>query len=338
MSHQKPEIDPPDGPPPATSRSPTSPRARAPRPAPGQTVHVHYVGVAHSTGEEFDASYNRGEPLTFRLGVGQVISGWDQGVQGMKVGGRRRLVIPPHLGYGDRGAGGVIKPGRDADLRRGPRRRPLSRRDRPAAGHATRTDSSPRVTTSPFASCRPRRVSVSPLTDDQPLDHQRLGVGAVVDQVGQLEELPEPDRARRGSGRRECSRRASSAHPRDGRIAFTPAFARVHLRRASPVQRPRPSADAMHRASPHRSASARPRHHARRSARSVAAPHAHGRTRPDDVHLRGHRRRALRRPGAGGLPVLHRPASTPTPTSRWSTHLGDIKNGSTTCDDQRFAD
>jgi peptidylprolyl isomerase len=77
----------------------------------GSTVQVHYVGVAHSTGEEFDASYNRGEPLQFRLGIGQVISGWDQGVQGMKVGGRRQLVIPPHLGYGDRGAGGVIKPG-----------------------------------------------------------------------------------------------------------------------------------------------------------------------------------------------------------------------------------
>ena len=77
----------------------------------GKQVLVHYVGVAHSTGEEFDASYNRGEPLSFRLGVGQVISGWDQGVQGMKVGGRRQLVIPPHLGYGDRGAGGVIKPG-----------------------------------------------------------------------------------------------------------------------------------------------------------------------------------------------------------------------------------
>jgi peptidylprolyl isomerase len=78
----------------------------------GSTVSVHYVGVAHSTGEEFDASYNRGAPLDFRLGVGQVIAGWDQGVEGMKVGGRRQLVIPPHLGYGDRGAGGgVIKPG-----------------------------------------------------------------------------------------------------------------------------------------------------------------------------------------------------------------------------------
>lgn len=77
----------------------------------GTTVSVHYVGVAHSTGEEFDASYNRGAPLQFRLGAGQVITGWDQGIMGMKVGGRRQLVIPPHLAYGDRGAGGVIKPG-----------------------------------------------------------------------------------------------------------------------------------------------------------------------------------------------------------------------------------
>src|SRR5262245_27426679 len=76
---------------------------------PGRTVSVHYVGVAHSSGKEFDASYNRGEPFRFRLGAGQVIPGWDQGVAGMKVGGRRQLVIPPHLGYGKRGAGRVIK-------------------------------------------------------------------------------------------------------------------------------------------------------------------------------------------------------------------------------------
>jgi peptidylprolyl isomerase len=77
----------------------------------GQQAVVHYVGVAHSTGAEFDASYNRGTPFTFPLGEGRVIAGWDQGVQGMKVGGRRELVIPPHLGYGDRGAGGAIKGG-----------------------------------------------------------------------------------------------------------------------------------------------------------------------------------------------------------------------------------
>nr|WP_228019744.1 FKBP-type peptidyl-prolyl cis-trans isomerase [Brachybacterium epidermidis] len=77
----------------------------------GDVVDVHYVGVSHSTGEQFDASWDRGEPLRFQLGVGQVISGWDQGVQGMKVGGRRRLDIPAHLAYGDTGAPPMIAPG-----------------------------------------------------------------------------------------------------------------------------------------------------------------------------------------------------------------------------------
>ena len=77
----------------------------------GDTVKAHYVGVAHSTGEEFDASWNRGAPLEFRLGVGQVIRGWDEGIIGMRVGGRRRLTIPADMAYGDRGAGSVIKPG-----------------------------------------------------------------------------------------------------------------------------------------------------------------------------------------------------------------------------------
>ena len=112
-SHQpeKPEIDFPDSPPPTDLEVTDLSAGSGAEAASGSTVVVHYVGVAHSTGEEFDASYNRGEPLSFRLGVGQVIAGWDQGVTGMKVGGRRKLVIPPNLGYGDRGAGGVIKPG-----------------------------------------------------------------------------------------------------------------------------------------------------------------------------------------------------------------------------------
>ena len=77
----------------------------------GKRVYVHYAGVAWSNGKEFDASWNRGSPFQFQLGGGQVIAGWDAGVAGMKVGGRRQLVIPPHLGYGQRGAGNAIKPG-----------------------------------------------------------------------------------------------------------------------------------------------------------------------------------------------------------------------------------
>ncbi len=76
----------------------------------GSSVTVHYVGVSWSTGQQFDASWDRAQPFAFGLGQGQVISGWDEGVQGMKVGGRRRLTIPPHLGYGAAGAGGVIAP------------------------------------------------------------------------------------------------------------------------------------------------------------------------------------------------------------------------------------
>jgi peptidylprolyl isomerase len=76
----------------------------------GKKVSVHYVGVAFSSGEEFDASWNRGQPFEFRLGAGQVIPGWDAGVEGMKVGGRRKLTIQSAMAYGARGAGGAIKP------------------------------------------------------------------------------------------------------------------------------------------------------------------------------------------------------------------------------------
>ena len=111
MSTEKPEIDFPGGEPPADLQitevwEGTGAEAKA-----GDMVQVHYVGVAFSTGEQFDASWDRGDPLEFRLGVGQVIAGWDRGVQGMKVGGRRQLIIPPDLAYGDRGAGRDIAPG-----------------------------------------------------------------------------------------------------------------------------------------------------------------------------------------------------------------------------------
>jgi peptidylprolyl isomerase len=111
MSTDKPEIDFPGGEPPENLEITDVWEGDGAVAKAGDTVAVHYVGVAYSTGEEFDASWNRGEPLQFRLGVGQVIAGWDQGVQGMKVGGRRQLIIPPHLAYGDRGAGNAIAPG-----------------------------------------------------------------------------------------------------------------------------------------------------------------------------------------------------------------------------------
>ena len=76
----------------------------------GHVVEVHYVGVSWKTGKQFDASWDRGQTFKFRLGKGEVIAGWDQGVTGMKVGGRRRITIPPMLAYGKRGAGGVIGP------------------------------------------------------------------------------------------------------------------------------------------------------------------------------------------------------------------------------------
>ncbi|MBH1936691.1 FKBP-type peptidyl-prolyl cis-trans isomerase [Streptomyces sp. AV19] len=112
MNIDKPEIDFPEGPAPSDLEIVDLWEGDGAVAKAGDFVKVHYVGVAYSTGEEFDASWNRGNPLEFQLGAGQVIVGWDKGIQGMKVGGRRRLTIPAHLAYGDRGAGGGrIAPG-----------------------------------------------------------------------------------------------------------------------------------------------------------------------------------------------------------------------------------
>src|SRR5690606_16554948 len=111
MDREKPEIDFPGDEPPNALVIEDLIEGDGETATAGDTVSAHYVGVAHSTGEEFDASWNRGAPLDFRLGVGQVIQGWDKGIEGMKVGGRRRLVIPPALAYGDRGAGSTITAG-----------------------------------------------------------------------------------------------------------------------------------------------------------------------------------------------------------------------------------
>ncbi len=114
MSNQapdKPEVDFPEGDAPTDLQITDLLEGEGTEAVAGKTVFVHYVGVAFSSGEEFDASYNRGTPLSFKLGTGRVIEGWDSGLIGMRVGGRRRLEIPPHLAYGDQGAGGVIAPG-----------------------------------------------------------------------------------------------------------------------------------------------------------------------------------------------------------------------------------
>lgn len=111
MALDRPQIDRPEGTPPADLVIDDITVGTGEQARPGHMVTVHYVGVAHSSGTEFDASWNRAEPFSFALGGGQVIEGWDRGVAGMRVGGRRKLVIPPQLGYGNRGAGGVIKPG-----------------------------------------------------------------------------------------------------------------------------------------------------------------------------------------------------------------------------------
>ena len=111
MSIEKPEIDFPGGEPPAELQIKDIWEGEGAEAKSGQNVTVHYVGVSFSTGEEFDASWNRGNPFKFPLGGGRVIKGWDLGVQGMKVGGRRELIIPAHLAYGNQSPTPAIKPG-----------------------------------------------------------------------------------------------------------------------------------------------------------------------------------------------------------------------------------
>jgi peptidylprolyl isomerase len=111
MTGSKPLVQKPTGEPPADLEIVDLAVGDGPEAQAGQTVTVHYVGVAFSNGREFDSSWSRKEPFEFPLGARRVIEGWDRGVAGMRVGGRRQLTIPARLAYGDRGAGGAIKPG-----------------------------------------------------------------------------------------------------------------------------------------------------------------------------------------------------------------------------------
>ena len=108
--HNKPDVTIPDGAPPTDLQIEDLVEGDGAEANAGMQVTVDFVGVSWSTKREFEASWHRNDTFTFGLGAGQVIQGWDQGVQGMKVGGRRRLTIPPDMGYGQFGAGGVIGP------------------------------------------------------------------------------------------------------------------------------------------------------------------------------------------------------------------------------------
>lgn len=110
MALERPQIDKPEGDIPFELGSEDLVVGDGDEATSGRKVTVHYVGVAFRSGEEFDASWDRGRPFEFKLGKGQVIPGWDAGVLGMKVGGRRKLTIPSAMAYGARGAGGAIQP------------------------------------------------------------------------------------------------------------------------------------------------------------------------------------------------------------------------------------
>lgn len=109
-SRKAPTVEVPEGNPPAELKIEDDIVGGGAEATKGSTLQVHYVGVSWSTGDEFDSSWQRGEPLEFQVGKGMVIEGWDEGLQGMKVGGRRRITIPPEMAYGSQGAGGVIGP------------------------------------------------------------------------------------------------------------------------------------------------------------------------------------------------------------------------------------
>ena len=108
----KPKVTVPQGPPPKKLETKDLEEGTGPAAKAGDAVTVQYVGVNYKSGKEFDASWEHGEPVTFvfTLGAGEVIQGWDQGIAGMKVGGRRELIIPPSLGYGAEGAPPAIPP------------------------------------------------------------------------------------------------------------------------------------------------------------------------------------------------------------------------------------
>lgn len=107
----KPQIDLPEGAPPTELTVRDLIVGDGPEAKPGNVVQVHYVGVTFASGKEFDASWDRGQPFKFAMGGGRVIKGWDRGIRGMKVGGRREIIVPPRLGYGKQSPSSLIPAG-----------------------------------------------------------------------------------------------------------------------------------------------------------------------------------------------------------------------------------
>ncbi|MBP2586986.1 FKBP-type peptidyl-prolyl cis-trans isomerase [Streptomyces sp. PvR006] len=107
----KPQIDLPEGAPPTELTVRDLIVGDGPEAKPGNVVQVHYVGVTFASGKEFDASWDRGQPFKFAVGGGRVIKGWDRGIRGMKVGGRREIIVPPRLGYGKQSPSSLIPAG-----------------------------------------------------------------------------------------------------------------------------------------------------------------------------------------------------------------------------------
>ena len=202
----------------------------------GDTVSAHYVGVAHSTGEEFDASWNRGAPLDFRLGVGQVIPGWDQGIVGMKVGGRRRLTIPAAPGLRRPRRRRRDQAGRDADLRRRPRRTcaehtppALSRPARSGRLSAVRPPAAYRPAAAAARNAAGSSSSPRPIVDSA----HRGGAQRLVEAVDRHLD-------QRSAGRRCAAdqRRAPAAHQRAERAVGQRRHGHVGRRQRRPARMP----------------------------------------------------------------------------------------------------
>ena len=206
----KPEVPVPEGDPPTELEITDIVEGDGAEAAPGDSVSVQYVGVNHSNGQQFDASWDGGQPFEFELGGGSVIPGWDEGVAGMKVGGRRELVIPPDLGYGAAGPAARHPAERDPGLRHRPGRRPV----RPARAAGSNPIAQPRRASGGTATGA-ERIGAATRRGDDPLEPLRVQL-AQHELDPRLAGDPERGRDRDLVGRR-VAQSAPGASARSGR-------------------------------------------------------------------------------------------------------------------------